>query len=155
MGIAYRLDKPLSLMTTVWDGAISEDDWQTHLEETFDDPDWPAVTRNLTDLRAADLSTISEAGRVRAVSMYGPHAQHVRGKKSAVIAGGNFDRARSFESHNEPHGLRLIVFNDLFNACTWLGIDTSTSMDTLEELRTGLREGAVSGSDAPSVLDAC
>ena len=24
------------------------------------------------------------------------------------------------------------MFNDLFNACTWLGIDTSTAMDTLE-----------------------
>jgi hypothetical protein len=154
MGIAYRLEKPLSLMTTVWDGTITADDWQEHLRETFDDPDWPAVSRNLTDLRSADLSAITDAHRVEAVSLYEPHGHHVRGKKSAVVAGDNFDRARRFESHNEPAGLRLIVFNDLFNACTWLGIDTSAAMDTLEELRTEVRDGRSPGPDPGSVLDA-
>ena len=154
MGIAYRLEKQLSLMTTVWDGAISADAWQQHLREMLDDPDWPSVTRNLTDLRSADLSAISDANRVEAVAMYGPHAHHVRGKKSAVVAGDNFDRARSFESHNEPAGLRLIVFNDLFNACTWLGIDTSTALDTLEALRTEARDGRAPSPDRGSVLDA-
>jgi len=86
--------------------------------------------------------------------MYGPHAHHVRGKKSAVVAGDNFDRARSFESHNEPAGLRLIVFNDLFNACTWLGIDTSIALDTLEALRTEARDGRAPSPDRGSVLDA-
>jgi hypothetical protein len=154
MGIAYRLERQLSLMTTVWDGAVTVDDWQRHLEDIFEDPDWPSVTRNLTDLRSADLSAITEANRVQAVSMYGGHEQHVRGKKSAVVAGDNFDRARAFESHNEPQGMRLIVFNDLFNACTWLGIDTPAAMDTLEELRTDLRDGRVHRSDAASVRDA-
>ena len=154
MGIAYRLEKHLGLMTTVWDGAVTADDWQEHLRETFDDPDWPAVTRNLTDLRGADLSAISDANRVESVAMYGPHAHHVRGKKSAVVAGDNFDRARAFESHNEPAGLRLIVFNDLFNACTWLGIDTSSAMDTLDELRDSTRNGDGAASDTQSVLDA-
>jgi hypothetical protein len=153
MGIAYWLEKQLGLMTTVWDGAISAEAWQEHLRATFDDPDWPAVTRNLTDLRSADLSAITEVHRVEAVSMYGPHAQYVRGTKSAVVAGDNFDRARSFESHKEPAGLRLIVFNDLFNACTWLGIDTATSMRTLDALRTETRDGPPS-RDAGSVLDA-
>jgi hypothetical protein len=154
MGIAYRLDKPVSLMTTVWDGAITAVDWQEHLRDTFADPDWPAVTRNLTDLRSADLSAITDANRVETVSLYGPHAQHLRGKKSAVIAGDNFDRARSFESHKEPAGLRLIVFNDLFNACTWLGIDISAAMDGLEELRTEVRDGRAPGPHRGSVLDA-
>jgi hypothetical protein len=140
MGIAYRLEKQLGLMTTVWDGEVTADDWQEHLQQTFDDPDWPSVTRNLTDLRSADLSGITDAHRVESVAMYGPHNQHVQGKKSAVVAGGNFDRAREFESHNEPPGLRMIVFNDLFNACTWLGIDTSAATDTLEALRGELRD---------------
>jgi hypothetical protein len=120
---------------------------------TFADADWPSVTRNLTDLRSADLSAITETDRVESVALYGPHAQHVRGKKSAVVAGGNFDRAREFESHDEPQGLRLIVFNDLFNACTWLGIDTDSAMDALDELRAELRAGPEPSSDARSVLD--
>jgi hypothetical protein len=140
-------------MATVWDGAITAADWQQHLQATFDDPEWPAVTRNLTDLRSADLSSITETDRAESVALYGPNAQHVRGKKSAVVAGGNFDRAREFESHDEPAGLRLIVFNDLFNACTWLGIDTGTAMDALAELRAELRGGNEPCADPGSVLD--
>jgi hypothetical protein len=154
MGIAYRLDKPLGLMTAVWDGEITAEAWQEHLRKTFDDPDWPSVGRNLTDLRSADLSAITDRNRVEAVAMYGPHAQHVQGKKSAVVAGDNFDRARDFESRNEPAGLRLIVFNDLFNACTWLGIDTAAATDTLEELRSEARNGRSPSPDPGSVLDA-
>src|SRR5690242_13736849 len=135
MPIAYRIDKPLALMTTVWDGPISAVDWREHLRATFAEPDWPGVVRNLSDLRSADLSAITEADRVGMVAMYEPHAEHIRGKKSAVVAGGNFDRSREFESHNEPAGLRVIVFNDLFNACTWLGIDFSEANETLDELR--------------------
>jgi len=139
MGIAYRIDKQLAFMTTVWDGAISAADWRDHLEATFTDANWPGVVRNLTDLRSADLSAITDADRAEMAAMYEPHGEHVRGKKSAVIAGDNFDRARDFESRNEPPGLRMIVFNDLFNACTWLGIDISQANATLDELRQELR----------------
>jgi hypothetical protein len=139
MGIAYRIDKQLAFMTTVWDGAISAADWRDHLQATFDDPNWPGVVRNLSDLRSADLSALTEADRAEMVAMYEPHGEHIRGKKSAVIAGDNFERAREFESHNEPPGLRTIVFNDLFNACTWLGIDISQANEMLDELRGELR----------------
>jgi hypothetical protein len=135
MPIAYRIDKPLALMTTVWNGPITAAEWREHLQETFADPDWPGVLRNLSDLRSADLSAITDADRVEMVALYEPHAEHLRGKKSAVVAGDNFDRAREFESHDEPPGLRIIVFNDLFNACTWLGIDISEANQTLDELR--------------------
>ena len=146
MGIAYRIDKQLALMTTVWDGVISAAGWREHLRSSFADPDWPAVERNLSDLRGADLTAIGENDRVEMVAMYEPHLEHVRGKKSAVIAGDNFDRAREFESHNEPPGLRTIVFNDLFNACTWLGIDIAQANETFDDLRRELRGCSDPGS---------
>jgi len=154
MPIAYRIDKPLALMTSVWDGPITAAEWREHLRETFAEPDWPGVLRNLTDLRSADLSALTEADRVEMVAMYEPHAEHVRGKKSAVVAGDNFDRSREFESHNEPPGLRVIVFNDLFNACTWLGIDISEANETLDELRRRARDPQSRCSDPGSLPDA-
>lgn len=154
MPIAYRIDKPLALMTTVWDGPITAADWREHLNATFAEPDWPGVLRNLTDLRSADLSALTEDNRVEMVSMYDPYAEHVRGKKSAVVAGDNFERSREFESRNEPPGLRVIVFNDLFNACTWLGIDISEASETLDELRRQARDLQSRCSDPGSVPDA-
>jgi hypothetical protein len=150
MGIGYRIDKQLALMTTVWDGAITAADWRDHLRATFAEPDWPGVLRNLTDLRSADLTRITDADRVEMVAMYEPYAEYVRGKKSAVVAGDNFDRSREFESHNEPPGLRIIVFNDLFNACTWLGIDVSEANETLDAVRRELRNGDPDCSDPGS-----
>ncbi len=151
MGIAYEVDKQQALMTIVWDGAITAADWRAHLEATFADPDWPAVARNLTDLRSADVSAISESDRAEIVALYRPHADKIRGKKSAVVAGDNFDVSRRFESRNEPEGMRLIVFNDLFNACTWLGIDIPEAQATVNGLRTGIRTGAADPPDAGSV----
>jgi hypothetical protein len=150
MPIVYRIDKALALMTAVWDGPITAGDWREHLRATFAEPDWPGVLRNLTDLRSADLSAITEDNRVEMMAMYEPHAEHVRGKKSAVIAGDNFERSREFESHNEPPGLRVIVFNDLFNACTWLGIDISEINETLDELRREARDPESRCSDPES-----
>ena len=154
MPIAYRIDKSLALMTTVWDGPITAADWREHLRAAFADPAWPGVLRNLTDLRSADLSAITDDNRVEMVAMYEPYAEHVRGKKSAVIAGDNFDRSREFESHDEPPGLRVIVFNDLFNACTWLGIDISEANEAFDELRREARDPQSHCSDPGSVPDA-
>ncbi len=71
--------------------------------------------------------------------MYGPHLDRLRGMKSAAVAGDNFGLARDFESRNEPAGLRIIVFNDLLNACTWLGIDKGSAQTAVTELRSDLR----------------
>jgi hypothetical protein len=126
-------------MTLVWDGAVTGADWRAHLEAVFDDPDWPIGPRHLTDLRTADISTITAADREDIVAMYAPHLEKLRGMKSAAVAGDNFGRSSEFESHNEPPGLSLIVFNDLLNACTWLGIDKATAQATITELRLELR----------------
>jgi hypothetical protein len=145
VGIAYRLDKAQGLMTIVWDGKVTADDWRAHLEAMFDDPEWPVGSRNLTDLRSADVSTITPEDRAQIVTMYGPHADKVRGMKSAAVAGDNFDVSREFESEKEPAGMSLIVFNDLLNACTWLGVDKNVAQTTVTELRQEIRRLASAG----------
>ena len=117
---------------------MTADDWRAHLLELFADPDWPPGSLNLTDLRSADVSTITDADRAEIVTMYGPRLDDVRGMKSAAVAGDNFEASSEFESHKEPTGLRLIVFNDLLNACTWLGIDKTAAQATINELRREL-----------------
>ena len=74
--------------------------------------------------------------------MYEPHLDKLRGMKSAAVAGDNFETSSEFESQNQPPGLSLIVFNDLLNACTWLGIDKTAAQATVTELRQELRDQA-------------
>lgn len=146
MGIAYRLDKSQGLMTFVWDGNVTAADWRAHLESIFDDPNWPAGPRNLTDLRSADISSITAADQAEIVALYAPHADKLRGMKSAAVAGDNFESSTEFGNQNEPPGLSLIVFNDLVTACTWLGVDKAIAQATVTELRQELRsEPAQSG----------
>ena len=142
MGIAYRMDKSQGLMTIVWDGVITADDWRAHLEEMLADPEWPAGPRNLTDLRSADVSSITEADQAEVVSLYAPHLDKLRGMKSAAVAGDNFEPSTAFEANQSPTGLSLIIFNDLLNACTWLGVDKGTAQATITELRNELRSRA-------------
>ena len=139
MGIGYRLDKSQGLMTIVWDGPVTVADWRGHLQAIFDDPDWPVGPLNLTDLRSADISSITAADREDIVAMYVPHLDKLRGMKSAAVAGDNFEPSTEFESQNQPPGLSLIVFNDLLNACTWLGADKAVAQATITELRLELR----------------
>jgi len=145
MGIAYRTDKKLGLTTIVWDGVVTADDWRSHLLEMFADPSWPPGSLSLSDLRAADLSTITGADQAEIVSLYGPRIDDVRGTKSAAVAGDNFEKSSQFESRKEPAGLRLIVFNALLNACIWLGIEEAAAEATIEELRRELRAGSRQG----------
>jgi hypothetical protein len=144
VGITYRLDKDQGLTVIVWDGVVTADDWRAHLRAIFDDPGWPPGPRNLTDLRSADVSGITDEEEADVLAMYLPHLDKIRGMKSAAIAGDNFARSLDFESHKEPAGLSLIVFNDLLNACTWLGVDKTAAQTAVTELRNELRELAAS-----------
>ena len=47
----------------------------------------------------------------------------VRDSKWAMVAGETFVLAQRFGSYLEEEVPRLIVFNDLATACTWLGVD--------------------------------
>jgi hypothetical protein len=149
MGIGYRLDKAQGLMTIVWDGKVTTDDWRAHLRAMFDDPDWPAGPRNLTDLRSADVSTITATDQAEIVKMYAPHVDKVRGMKSAAVAGDNFESSTEFGNQNEPPGLSLIVFNDLVTACTWLGVDKTIAQATVTDLRNELRTKPAAGVAGP------
>jgi hypothetical protein len=139
VGVSYRIDKSQGLTTVVFDGRVTGSQWRSHLEAIFEDPEWPPGTRNLTDLRSADVSEVTVSDRAEMLAMYGPHLDKVRGMKSAAVAGDNFEASRQFEERKEPAGLSLIVFNDLLNACTWLGIDKTVAQSTVADLRNEIR----------------
>ena len=142
MGIAYRLDHTLGLTVTVFDGKITGEEWRSAVLQVFADPGWPPGRLNLTDLRTADASLLTVADREQIFEINARYAHKLIGMKSAAIGGALFEEARAFEREDRTSGLRLIAFDDVGPACTWLGVDVNDVRPVLEELRSQLREGS-------------
>jgi hypothetical protein len=140
MAIAYRLDHTLGLTVTVFDGRVTGDEWRSTVREIFADPCWPPGRLNLTDLRTADASRLTGADRAEIFAINARHADKLVGMKSAAIGGTNFEAARRFEQDDHTSGLRLIAFDDLGPACTWLGVEVDNVRSMIEQLRRQLRE---------------
>jgi len=140
MGVGYRLDHGLALTLTVFDGAVTGDEWRATVRAIFADPEWPPGRLNLTDLRTADLSAVTRADRAEIYKMNALNANKLVGMKSATVGGANFETARAFERDDRSSGLRIIPFDDLGPACTWLGVDERVVGAIIGELRRQLRD---------------
>jgi hypothetical protein len=139
MGVGYRLDRELALTLTVFDGTVTGDEWQATVREIFADPSWPPGRLNLTDLRTADLSAVTRSDRAEIYKMNALNANKLVGMKSATVGGANFETARAFERDDRSSGLRIIPFDDLGPACTWLGVDERVVAAMIDDLRRHLR----------------
>jgi hypothetical protein len=140
MGVGYRLDHELALTVTVFDGAVTGDEWRAAVREIFADPSWPPGRLNLTDLRSADLSAVTAADRAEIYALNAQHADKLVGMKSATVGEANFETARKFERDDRSSGLRIIPFDGLGPACNWLGVDSRAVGSLVEEVRRSLRD---------------
>ena len=94
---------------------------------------------SLTDITTADASGVAPAERAEIQSLNAAHAARLSGMRSAAVAGKNFVRAREFEREDRSSGLRIIVFDDLPIACTWLGLDVVAIRPLVAEVRAQAR----------------
>ena len=152
MGIAYRCDEKTGLSLSVWDGEVTTDDRRRHIAALASDPDWGARGRLLTD-----LTGVSAAGRPSAKSVLDAAAEfseklagQVRNAQWAIVAGETFVLAQRFGSYLEEEVHRLIVFNDLDTACTWLGVDAADARELIGELRESLRNHDAASQTPPN-----
>lgn len=149
MGIAYRCDAATGLCVSVWDGVVTKQDRQRHIAELAADPEWGSQLLLLTDLTGISAAHRPSAKEVleSAAEFAEKLAAPVRNAKWAMIASETFVLAQRFGSYLEEEIRRLIVFNDLETACTWLGVDPVAVRATVEELRVGLRAASDASPD--------
>jgi hypothetical protein len=147
MGIAYRCDAATGLCVSVWDGIVTKQDRQRHIAELAADPEWGAQLLLLTDLTGISASHRPSPNEVleSAAEFAEKLAAPVRDAKWAIIASETFVLAQRFGSYLEEEIRRLIVFNDLDTACTWLGVDPVVVRRQVDELRAELRAGHAPG----------
>jgi hypothetical protein len=141
MGIAYRCDNTMGLCVSVWDGVVTEEQRRQHIATLEADPEWGAAGLLLTDLTGISAVRRPSAKQVleTAAEFSERLAPAVRDAKWAMVAGETFVLAQRFGTYLEEEVPRLIVFNDLATACTWLGVDGVAVGTVLDELRAEVR----------------
>jgi hypothetical protein len=152
MGIAYRCDKRMGVCVSVWDGVVTDEQRRQHMAILAADPEWGAGGLLLTDLTGVSAAMRPTAKQIleTAADFAERLAPVVRDAKWAMVAGETFVLAQRFGSYLEEEVPRLIVFNDLATACTWLGVDGAEVGNLLEELRAEARASEASSQTPPN-----
>jgi hypothetical protein len=141
LGIAYRCDRNRGITYAVWDGVVTIDEWLQSVQRQLADRDWPAGRLYLSDLRfGSPHPSIKEAELQHMAELYGAHLERLKVVlKQAIVAPANFKEAMLFDRFISKFPIKIIVFNDVGTACTWLGTDVKDALEVLEHLRRTLR----------------
>jgi hypothetical protein len=139
MGIAYRVDIASGLTVAVVDGVVTAEDFFDCARRQGDDPDWHRATRSLTDAGSAVTKDVPSETRDSLAAMYARLRAEDQTLMAAIVAGQDFEQASRYGEIRTGVGSRTIAFNSIATACTWLGVDLSTTSATIAELRKSLR----------------
>ncbi len=141
MGIAYRVDEPAGVSTSVWAGMVTYDQAMQHVAALAATPEWGAGGRILTDLTAVAPTSFPDPEQVSELAsrFVDQLDGRSRSTKWAVIANEIFSRASQFGEEIGDAARRLIVFFDLASACIWLGVDLDAMRVVIEKLREEAR----------------
>jgi len=138
VAIAYQLYKALGLTVVVWDGVVTGYDAEEQVRRLRADPDWPPGPLHVLDVTS--VSSVLTVADTKLIEMLAEMAD-TRQIRFAVIANDAFDEAARFQEAASAVGVsRVIVFNELSTACTWLGLEVTATRAALGALRSELRE---------------
>jgi hypothetical protein len=121
--VVYKIWKEQSLVLKLWSGTISREELMQYERAPFLDPDVPATPLNgLCDITTADFSSLTPSDLAEVACIFSDHSCQMKGSKIAIVASGQFAKAREFENAVTGAGVDVIAFTDLSIACTWLGV---------------------------------
>jgi len=138
--INYRCDAELRCTIIVWDGDVTPEEWSRHLDRMTSDPAFPPGP-----LLLSDLSTAGEAPRISTETIdemahrWRGHAEGLGPLQMAIVPNSSWAKAKQFEGEISDTIRRIMVFNEPWTACAWLGLDADTVRPIIAELRAGLR----------------
>jgi len=150
MGIAYRVDEPAGVSTSVWAGLVTYDQAMQHVAALAATPEWGAGGLILTDLTAVASTSFPDREQVSELAsrFVDQLDDRSRSTKWAVIANEIFSRASQFGEELGDAARRLIVFFDLASACIWLGVDLDAMRAVIERLREEARSQSADENDS-------
>ena len=145
MGHAYTIRKEERLVIEVWVGKITKNELLEHERKHIKDPDLPSAPRVLIDITAAHFDpAIGNKEIEEFVDLYREHRDKTAGAKVAVVAEQEFQIAKKYESKAMRLAIDVIVFNEIDNACTWLGVNMREAQQWIHSKRVDLLSSSIS-----------
>ena len=118
-----------------WVGAISGAELAAHSQRLSEDPKTVREAKVLVDARLAEFPETDFDLARELAKLDGTTDRKARHAMcAAIFRGGDFDRAKEWETRARDQGLNVIVFSTLEVACTWLGIDPVETRELLNSL---------------------
>lgn len=137
MGNAYAIMKDERLIFEVWAGKITKEELFQHERRHLRDPDFPVSPRLLVDITGASFDLSAGEEEIQTfIALYQEHRGRITGAKVAIVATKDFNLAKVYEKHALTLSIDVIVFNEIGNACTWLGVDETEARAWMNSKRT-------------------
>lgn len=121
-----------------WTGQVTHDELLAHEQRHLSDPSIQAGASVLVDAERAQFgSTVEEVKEV--ADLYGHVIGRLKvGRIALLVNRETYQRALVFLKEVEGYGVKVIVFNSLDIACTWLGLDVNVARKQLRSLQAQL-----------------
>lgn len=131
-----------SVVIEVWIGPIMHEELLAHERRHLSDPLVKAGASALVDAERAQFGTTVEQVKDFA-ALYGQTVGRLRvGKVALLVNKETYARALVFLKEAEGYGVKVIVFNSLDIACTWLGLDVVVAKQQMQVLRAQVERAA-------------
>lgn len=132
---AYAVLNNGSVVVEFWTGQVSQEEVLAHERLHLSDPLIKAEASVLIDAQRAHFGTTVE--EIKKISdLYGQVNGKLKVSRMALLVNHDtYERALVFLKQVEGYGVKVIVFNSLDIACTWLGLDAHVARTQLQVLR--------------------
>ena len=136
MPVTYVVLNQGSLVLELWTGMVSHEEVLTHERQHLSDASIAHGASVLVYATGASIKTTT--GSVHEVTdLYRRSIEKLRVGKAALLVNElTYDLARVYEKQSIDLGLRVILFNSLDVACTWVGVDDTRAREAFEQLRS-------------------
>jgi len=138
MPVAYVVLDQGTLVLELWVGAISHDEVLAHERRHLSDSSVIPGASVLVDAISASFETMPEMVQ-EVTDLYRRPVETLKvGKVALLVSASAYDHVQLYEKQASESGVRVIMFNSLDVACTWLGIDGTRARQEFEKLRANL-----------------
>ena len=120
MPASYRIDVPVGVVFSVFDGHVTNEELLNHQQRLGADPDFRPTMNHVIDTRGVTDASVTAFGLrlLTSRSNLGP------GSRRAIIAGdASSSYARLFQTLRSQSGADIEVFSTVEDAHRWLGLE--------------------------------
>ncbi|MCS6283925.1 MAG: hypothetical protein H8K08_00745 [Nitrospira sp.] len=131
----YAVINDGSMVVEFWTGQVTHDELLAHERRHLSDPLIKAGASVLVDAQRARFGTTEEEIADIAV-LYSRVVGKLKVTRMALLVNNEtYERALVFMKEVEGYGVKVIIFNSLDIACTWLGLDVNVARKQLQALQ--------------------